>query len=140
MPDPQAAPPTLEVGTLVDGMTYARLSTLDGVEVIQGFQGGSHIWLAVKGNHFSDEEVSLTYGVRDARTQEGLTEPLQAQRYLGGGDDFLIFTAFLKPANYSAWLGRQVVLWAKGSSHCGQLTAEDAQETVIVKHLPPEGP
>ena len=142
---PDAAPPTLAVGTAAPGrdeyhsLVFKSLAEVDGVPVESGPQGGNHIFMAVRGSGYTDE-VTLTYGIRDVETQVDLTQTLRSQQILTDGDGHVVLYGFLKPADYSTWPGKRVVFWAKATiQDCLEAHAEE-QTVIIPKPPPQDGP
>ncbi len=136
--DPDAPPPTVEVGT-VDHTGFKSIADLPGITVENGPQGGSHITLAFRTQHF-DGRVLARYGVRDVATGQSLSQAgLQSTSELPP-DGILIFPAFLVPGDPRNLVGRQVLLWADVRDNRHPFTHDERTTTVVEPPGPGDHP
>ena len=112
--------------------SFRDLSTLDGVPLTLGPQGGYHIWIAVKGENLGPI-VQVRYAVLDAASDERLSiEGLNQVRDVETDTAWTVtgLAAFLACPDPTVYQGRYVKLWIQVSDDVDR-QATDTKETQI---------
>ncbi|MEK6607742.1 MAG: hypothetical protein AABZ30_08795 [Myxococcota bacterium] len=126
---------SLVVGT--GEKTFVALDDVAGVPLIEGPQGGYHVWIALRAREIGPR-VAVAYGLRDAQSGEelaieGLSLPaLDLADASGGAREFAGLRGFLSLFEAKAYVGRRVALWAIVTDDATGVTAEDEGETVVL--------
>lgn len=135
-----------EIGTGEE--CFSRLAANDEIPLINGPQGGYHVWLAVGCKDCGEGSVELRYGVRDPATQMPLAGTGELQEVVPlAGEGFRQAAGIIVYMPGLSWdpeidpppaKGTHVVLWVEASSG-GQLLHSAEVEVVIgdVQHWDP---
>lgn len=124
--------PVVLVGT---GETeFEAVEKASGVSLIEGPQGGMHIWVSVRCQNLGPR-VEIEYGVRDVTTGELLSvKGLVLVADLSPEDEWaeqVGLTAFLTGSDPADYEGQRVQLWATVTEESGD-SAMDQAETVVL--------
>lgn len=124
-------PDAFEVGT--GAGAFQELSPGATVPIIEGAQGGYHIWLSVRCGTCGPELV-LDYGVDDLETGALISRlGLQEWEKLAERDGWrqaVGLTAFLDTADPSALVGHRVRLWVTAPAADGSTLRAEAEATI----------
>lgn len=88
-----AAAPFLEVGT--GARTFQPLEAGQRIPIVQGIQGGYHVWGALRGGGFSDQNVQLLFRLHDGQRILAGADLLESALPLGPDGHFTYAGAFV---------------------------------------------
>ena len=107
------AKPKVEVGSGREAFAAAS----EGLALQHGFQGGEHVWMAVRATSFGPGVV-ISYGINDASGSPVSQSGLQSAGLLKHGEIAGLYGYLEEGVNYMRFLDKRLTLWAEVTDGC----------------------